>query len=88
MTVPAVPITTSEISRFCSQLRGVPVLWGEIVEVDLTTTPKRVYHSLGYRPKGYIPVALDAAAIVYGSIDDKYLTLSASATVRASLWVF
>lgn len=68
-----------------------PILDGQII--DSITLPAgvatNVAHKLGRKPKGWIPVQGVSTTITENSKDDKFLNLTAGATVtNTSIWVF
>lgn len=86
-----------------SQLRDNIILNGRIVNeirdgintdlIQLSTTPKSIDHKLDRKIQGYIIVYQDASAIIYQPTvvnEDltKNFTLTASASVKAKIWVF
>lgn len=67
------------------------ILDGELLKdvVIVAGTPKLVAHKLGRKPVGYLVVRRSANSMVWDSAATKeFLTLSASANVTVSLWVF
>ena len=60
-----------------------------VTDVDLSTSSLKVPHKLGRKPTGYLITKRSANAIVYGdTLSDRFLTLTASATVTVDIWVF
>ena len=80
------------MSLFADALVKIPLLDGILVkDVALGTTEVRVNHTLGREPQGWIIVKKNAAADIYESsstLADRYLSLTATATVTASIWIF
>ena len=57
--------------------------------VSLASGSTQISHKLGRQPQGWVVTDLNGAATIYrSSWDSKYITLSSSAAVTASLWVF
>lgn len=73
-------------------IQAVPLLDGRVLEVALSTTPTIVPHGLARPWQGYLVIARDANAQVWnaapGAEAGSFLTLTASAAVNVTLWVF
>lgn len=80
------------MSLFADALVKIPLLDGILIkDVVLGTTEVRINHTLGREPQGWIIVKKNAAADIYESsstLTDRYLSLTATATVTASIWIF
>lgn len=66
------------------------IMDGRLLEgVSLSTTASAVAHGLGRRPRGWLVVDNDSGVTVYRTEwDSRTMTLTASATCTASIWVF
>jgi hypothetical protein len=82
-------LQTNIQSALTSILRN-PLLDGRLVEdVELVTGSNKLEHKLERAVRGYILVRQNAAANLYEvSSDDLFITLSSSADVTASIWIF
>lgn len=61
----------------------------QVNDVELTTSPATVSHTLGRQPQGWLLVGQNADARVWSTARDRnILTLQASAACTVSLWVY
>jgi hypothetical protein len=67
-----------------------PLLDGRLIrDTALSSGANKIEHKLNRVPIGYILVDIDNNSTVYRTAKDKlYLTLTASAAVTVSIWVF
>ncbi len=82
----------TSLQRSIDSVTQSPIIAGQLLEsIPLSGIAKRVAHKLGRKPLGWIIVNQDENATVYSSQDAKpelFLTLTSSADVVVSLWVF
>lgn len=77
------------IGRVINPLIDNPLLDGVLLDFNITTTATKYPHGLGRKPMGWFLVAPQADARVWQTASDSTtLTLTASAAVTCSLWVF
>jgi hypothetical protein len=81
---------TIEYSQeFVAQLLVLNFLKGNLLDIALTTTATAYPHGLGTTPQGFIIFDKNANADIWRTAwDDRTITLDASATVNAKVWVF
>lgn len=67
-----------------------PLLNGRLIEnLELVSGSNKIEHKLARSVRGFIPVMRSNAATIYQTENDnKFLTVSASADVTVSLWIF
>lgn len=82
----------ANIALFASNFANIPLLDGRLIEdVALSGTASQIAHKLGRDYRGWIIVKKNAQQDIWASstsLSGRFLTLSASGTVTASLWVF
>lgn len=81
---------TIEYSQeFTAQLLSLVFLKGNLLTIDITTTATAFNHGLNVTPQGFIVFDKTANADIWRTAwDDKTITLDATATVGAKVWVF
>lgn len=81
---------TIEYSQeFTLQLLSLIFLKGNLLNLNLTTTATQFPHGLGVTPQGFLVFDKNANADIWRTAwDDKTITLDASASVTAKIWVF
>lgn len=87
-----------KFEEWTNQLLSNPFMVGIRLEnVELSTTPKNVYHGLSKEAQkqpysGFLVLNQNAGASIYSTADDDtakdYITLTATAAVTADIWVF
>lgn len=81
---------TIEYSQeFVAQLLTLNFLKGNLITVSLSTTATAFSHGLGVAPQGFLVFDKTANADIWRTAwDDKTITLDATASVDAVIWVF
>lgn len=75
--------------EFTAQLLALVFLKGNLLDITVTTTATAFSHGLGVIPQGFLVFDKTANADIWRtSWDDKTITLDATATVSAKVWVF
>lgn len=86
-----------QIQMLFRDLFDVPIVKGEIMEITfpaLANVDLKFQHTIGRVPQGYIPIALNAAGIIYTSptqiqFPEKEIILRANiASLKAKIWIF
>lgn len=84
------------VSEFVSQF-NFSLIFGRFLTEDdaqvvsLSTSAKKIAHRLDEKYKGFLVAENDSNAVVYNTRaddDDKFITLTASASCNAKIWVF
>lgn len=80
----------ANVERALSPILKCPILDGrEIEDVALTAGSNKIEHKLGRKVRGFFNGGQsNGATISVVAKDENYLTLSASANVTVSLWVY
>lgn len=89
-------IDDSTISRFqdnvtnwAAQIELCPFLKGVQIDETINTTDTVINHKLQKEPEGFLVIDQDANANIWRvSSDSQTITLRASASVSAKIWVF
>ena len=85
-------IRQDRTQAWAAQFGNCPILDGRQIDgIELTAaTAKKIAHGLNRKPRGWHPVDQNAAADIHRSEawDPEFLTLTASANVTVSLWVY
>jgi len=78
------------LERYFFQLTHNPLLRGQLVsDVSLGTTPRKINHSIGVAPIGFLVIDRNTNATIYSNDKDQaQITLTASGACTASLWIF
>lgn len=78
------------VSQLETNSEAFPPFGVVLEDLALSTTVRVVNHGLGYKPRGWVVVDKDADARIYRSANKSATTISltASATVTATVWVF
>lgn len=81
---------TIEYSQeFVSQLLALNFLKGNLITVSLSTTATPFSHGLGTTPQGFLVFDKTSNADIWRTAwDDKTITLDATASVNAVIWIF
>lgn len=87
---PEVQQLQSSIEAAISSVIRNPLLNGRLIEgLELTSGTNKIEHKLARSVRGFIPVMRSNAATIYQTAnDDRFLTVTASANVTVSLWIF
>jgi hypothetical protein len=88
--------TKENIRKIVNTLKDLTVFppFGSVVRVEFTaSTPRKVYHGLGYKPNGFIVIRNTLSSVVYEasiSLDEsKYLNLQhGSSDSIVTIWFF
>lgn len=84
------------VSEFVSQF-NFSLIFGRFLTEDdaqivsLSTTAKKIAHRLDEKYKGFLVAENDSNAVIYNTRaddDDQFITLTASASCNAKIWVF
>lgn len=82
----------TNIDMFSRSLIDIPILNGVLLEnIVLSTTAAQIQHKLDRNYRGWIVVKQNANATIYSTsstLSQQFLTLTASAAVTVTLWVF
>lgn len=76
------------VEYYLNQINA-PFLRGVEITATLTTSAQNISHKLGRKPRGWFVISINANSNVYSTAsDDRFLSLTASATCTVKLWVF